>query len=56
MDNKFCFVLSELSVISGISAALLIRLHAEYDPGKAVTDKGLQIKREILPAPKLAMA
>ena len=40
----------------GISAALLIRLQAEYDLSKAVADKGPQIIREILPAPKLAMA
>jgi addiction module HigA family antidote len=40
----------------GISAALLIRLQAEYDLSKAVADKGPQIQREILPAPKLAMA
>jgi hypothetical protein len=40
----------------GISAALLIRLQAEYDFSKAVGDKGPQIRREILPAPNLAMA
>jgi addiction module HigA family antidote len=39
----------------GVSAALLIRLQAEYDLSKAHTDKGPQIKREIRPAPKLAM-
>jgi addiction module HigA family antidote len=40
----------------GISAGLLIRLQAEYDLSKAVSDKGPQIQREILPAPKLALA
>lgn len=40
----------------GISASLLIRLQAEYDLSKAVADKGPQIQREILPAPKLALA
>jgi addiction module HigA family antidote len=39
----------------GISAALLIRLQAEYDLSKVLTAKGPQIKREIRPAPKLAM-
>jgi addiction module HigA family antidote len=40
----------------GISAALLIRLQAEYDLSKAVAEKGLQIQKEIHPAPKFAMA
>ena len=40
----------------GISAALLIRLQAEYDLSKALVEKGPQIRREILPAPKFALA
>ena len=36
--------------------ALLIRRQAEHDLSKAVADKGHQIKREIISAPKLAMA
>jgi addiction module HigA family antidote len=40
----------------GISAGLLIRLQAEYDLSKAVADKGAQIRKEIHPAPKLAVA
>ncbi len=40
----------------GISAVLLIRLQAEYDLSKAVAEKGSQIRKEILPAPKLALA
>ena len=40
----------------GISAGLLIRLQAEYDLSKAVADKGPQIRKEIRPAPKLAVA
>jgi addiction module HigA family antidote len=39
----------------GIPAHLLIRLQAEYDLSKALADKGLEIKRAIMPAPKLAM-
>jgi len=40
----------------GISAALMIRLQAEYDLSKAVNEKSLQIRRAIRPAPKLAVA
>ena len=40
----------------GISAALMIRLQAEYDLCKAVSEKGPQIRLDIRPAPKLAMA
>ncbi|MCX6880208.1 MAG: HigA family addiction module antitoxin [Verrucomicrobia bacterium] len=40
----------------GISAVLLIRLQAEYDLSKAVAEKGSQIRKEILPAPKPVMA
>ena len=36
--------------------APLIHLQAEHDLSKAVSDKGPQIQREILPAPKLAVA
>jgi len=39
----------------GISAVLLIRLQAEYDLSKAVAEIGLQIRRQILPAPQPAM-
>jgi addiction module HigA family antidote len=39
-----------------ISAALLIRLQAEYDFSKAVAEKGPQIKKKIISAPKPAMA
>ncbi len=40
----------------GISAGLLIRLQAESDLSKAVADKGLQIRKEILPATQGAVA
>jgi addiction module HigA family antidote len=40
----------------GVSAGLLIRLQSEYDLSKVVADKGAQIQREILPAPKLELA
>jgi addiction module HigA family antidote len=40
----------------GISAALLIRLQAEYDLSKAVAEKGPLIQREIVPAPQPTMA
>lgn len=39
----------------GISAGLLIRLQAEYDLSKVVADKGPRIRKEIRPAPKLAV-
>ena len=40
----------------GTSAALLIRLQAEYDLSKAEAGKGSQIRREIQPAPDPAPA
>jgi antitoxin HigA-1 len=40
----------------GISAVLMIRLQAEYDLSKAVSEIGSQIRRDIHPAPKLALA
>ncbi len=40
----------------GISAVLMIRLQAEYDLSKAVSEIGSQIRRDIHPAPKLATA
>lgn len=39
----------------GISAALLIRLQAEYDLSKAVSEKGPQIRKDIRPAAKPAL-
>lgn len=39
----------------GIPAALLIRLQAEYDLSKALSEKGLQIRRDVTPAPRPAM-
>lgn len=40
----------------GVSAGLLIRLQAECDLSKAVAEKGVQILREIDPAPDLVVA
>ena len=40
----------------GVSAALLIRLQAEYDLSKATVDKGPQIRREVRPAAQLVVA
>jgi addiction module HigA family antidote len=34
----------------GVSAALLIRLQAEYDLSRAATERGQQIRSEIVPA------
>jgi addiction module HigA family antidote len=34
----------------GVPAALLIRLQAEYDLSRAATERGPQIRREIVPA------